>query len=101
MKIQLIIPDGVSFSDLKLERSPNGNIVFDWDPIERICDASGQDIAIFRHSHEDNVAGLIFYWYQAHQSEGGEPDPVAEDLLAEADAENLHGFGISYQPGRA
>jgi len=38
---------------------------------------------MFRDAPEDNVSGLIVSWYQVHRQHGGEPDPVAEDLIAE------------------
>lgn len=34
--------DDLSFSDLHLARDPDGALSFDWEPIERICAASGQ-----------------------------------------------------------
>ena len=97
----LQIPDGVAFSDLKLARHPSGDVAFDWAPVERICAASGLDIALFRESDEGNVAGLVVAWYRAHRAAGGDLDPTAEDLIAEAEAEDRLGGGQSHQPGRA
>jgi hypothetical protein len=50
---------------------------------------------------EDNVSGLIIGWYQAHRQQGGEPDPVAEDLIAEVLAEDAAGQNTSLPPGSA
>jgi len=97
----VIIPDNVEFSDLKLARSADGAVSFDWGPIEKICQSSGIDVSLLRDQHEDNVAGLLMQWYRAHRETGGEPDPVAEDLLAEVMAENAAGQNFSLPPGRA
>lgn len=99
--IKITIPDDVKFSDLKLVRDPeSGDVMFDWEPIRRICEASSIDVAIFRDSTEDNVASLLTHWYGEHLKRGGDPDPVQEDLIAEMRAEDEHG-GLSHQPGRA
>lgn len=100
-KIQIQIPEGLIFSALRLARNSNGMVSFDWAPIERICDLSGVDVAIFRDAPEDNLAALIDAWYREHLSRGGEKDPVQEDLIAEAIAENQLGGGLSHSPGRA
>lgn len=95
------IPEGVNFSDLKLSRNPGGSVSFEWAVIERICAASGVPIDLLRDGPEDNVAGLIINWYAAHRQNGGQLDPVAEDLLAEVRAEDAAGQHVSHAPGRA
>lgn len=47
------------------------------------------------------LAGLLMAWYRAHRSGGGALDPVAEDLIAEAAAEDAAGQPYSHAPGRA
>lgn len=85
--MQITIPETVTFADLKLERDPiTGDVSFDWEPIEAICEASGIDVAIFKEGPADNVSGLIATWYAAHRSNGGAPDPVQDQLLAEIHA---------------
>ena len=98
---KVAIPEDLEFSDLDLSRKPNGSVSFSWAVIERICEASGLPVETFRDTPEDNVAGLIVAWYQAHRQDGGEADPVAEDLLAEVVAEEKAGQTVSHQPGRA
>ena len=99
--VTIAIPDGVEFSDLRLARDPDGAVSFDWTPIERICAASGIAVAVFRDAPEDNVSGLITAWYRDHLARGGAPDPVQEDLIAEAAFEDQLGGGMSHAPGRA
>lgn len=100
-KLLLTIPADVAFADLKLARDPDGHVSFDWAPIERICEASGIDVALFRDSHEDSLADLLTNWYATHLSHGGARDPVQDDLIAEVVAEDRVGQGGSLPPGRA
>lgn len=97
---QIVIPDTVEFADLKLARTPDGSVAFDWTPIRRICEASGVDIAMIQAS-EDNIAGLLARWYSAHRADGGSPDLVAEDLILETRTEDAAGQPWSLPPGRA
>ena len=99
--LKISIPEGLDFSALKITRTPGGHVSFDWSPINAICAESGIDLATFTETDEDNVAGLIMAWYQAHIANGGDPDPVAEDLIAEAQIEDERGGGFSLPPGRA
>lgn len=98
---RVAIPDSLEFSELRLTREPDGSVSFNWDVVERICEASGLGVEIFRDAPEDNVSGLIVGWYQAHRKNGGKADPIAEDLIAEVVAEEKAGQGISHHPGRA
>lgn len=97
----VVIPDDLKFSDLKLSRDPDGSISLEWAVIERICEASSLSVEVFRDAPEDNVSGLIVGWYQAHRQKGGESDPVAEDLINEAIAEEKAGQKFSHKPGQA
>ncbi len=100
--VGIIIPDDLDFADLRLARVvETGGVEFDWSPIERICTASAIDVAVFRYGSEDNVAELITSWYREHLARGGAHDAVADDLIAEAAAEDALGDGLSHPPGRA
>lgn len=101
MTTKFVVPEGVEFAALALGRTAEGAISFDWAPIEAVCAASGIDIALLREQDEGNVAGLIVAWYMCHRELGGAPDATAEDLLAEAHAEDDLGGGYSHEPGRA
>ncbi|HBO1502363.1 hypothetical protein I5Q73_29555 [Pseudomonas aeruginosa] len=98
---RVAIPDGLDFSDLRLARQADGNVSFDWAVIERVCAASGLPFELLQDGSEDNVAGLVISWYQAHRLRGGAADPVAEDLLSEVRAEDAVGQHVSHAPGRA
>jgi len=97
----ITIPEDVSFADLQYRREPDGSVSFRWEPIERICEASGLDARIFRDAPEDVVAGLIVQWYRAHLASGGARDAHMDDLIAEAAIEDSRGQHVSHAPGRA
>ncbi len=102
IKQRVAIPDGVRFADLQLARDPKtGDVSFDWSPIEKICTANNLPIEHMRNGPEDNVSGLIVAWYSAHLQAGGDRDPVADDLIAEAVAEDTAGQTHSHKPGQA
>ena len=88
------------FAMLELARDSDGAVSFNTHIIADVCRGSGIDPEITL-GDEDNIAGLIVTWYMAHLNNGGERDPVADDLFSETLAEDLYGGGISHQPGRA
>lgn len=98
---RLAIPDDIEFAALHLARDADGAVSFDWAVIERICRANNLPVELLREGPEDNLAGLLIGWYSAHRNAGGAPDAVAEDLLAEVQAEDAAGQAFSYEPGRA
>ena len=100
-ELKILIPDGINFADLKLGRNASGSITFEAGIINSICTNSGIDPKVFWESHEDNMAGLIIEWYASHLKNGGDRDPVADDLIAETIAEDQRSVGISYPPGSA
>ena len=98
---RLAIPDDIEFTTLRLARDADGAVSFDWSVIERICRANNLPVELLREGPEDNVAGMLIGWYSAHRNAGGAHDPVAEDLLADVQAEDAAGQAFSYEPGRA
>jgi hypothetical protein len=101
-RVNIVIPADIAIADLRMARDPQtGDIAFDWTPIERICAASGIDVALFKESAEDNVGALLMQWYAQHRAQGGAPDAVIEDLIEETRAEDEFGGGLSHRPGRA
>lgn len=99
--VRISIPDDIDFSDLRLARDQDGSVSLDLSVIERICDASGIPISRVMDAPEDTLCSLVVTWYQVHLEHGGDRDPVADDLIAEAVAEELAGQGESLPPGRA
>ncbi|WP_276966802.1 hypothetical protein [Metallibacterium scheffleri] len=96
--VEVKIPEGVAFADLRVARDADGHVSFAVDPLQRVCEASGIDLDTVMAS-EDSAVAFIFGWYRAHLACGGAPDPTVEDLRAEVEAEDRYGGGISYPPG--
>ena len=101
-KTNISIPLGMVFSDLGLARDQTtGDVSFDTSVIERIEIESGLSAGFFMEQPEDALAALITTWYSQHLAAGGERDPVADDLITEARAEDAAGQPYSHAPGRA
>ena len=98
---KITIPEDLAFADLQLARESDGSVSLDWAVIERICQASNLAVELVKETSEDNLVRLLVGWYQAHRQNGGAPDPVAEDLIAEVVAEEQAGQHASHPPGRA
>jgi len=98
-EITIRIPDGVAFEDLGLVREADGSVTFNVDVIEQIREAS--DLPEDAFSDEGDLADLIIGWYAAHRELGGEPNEAAEELIAEAEAEDAAGQPFSLRPGQA
>ena len=96
---KVAIPVGMDFSELRLARLPKGGVSFDWSVIERVCQASGLPVGLFQDAPEDNLSELIVGWYQAHLQQGGERNPVADDLFYEVLLEESADQPVSHQPG--
>jgi hypothetical protein len=95
------VPGDVDFSDLHLtRRHSDDKLFFDWQVVMRVCIESRIDFVRLRNS-ESTARRLVIAWYKAHRELGGKPDPVAEELIAEADIVHAHGGGFFYPPGRA
>lgn len=100
-QLKISIPEHLTFQNLGLGRKKDGSITFNADVINDILRHSKIDPKLFWESDEDNMAGLIIDWYANHLKNGGAHDPVADDLIAEAMAEDESGSGISHKPGSA
>lgn len=89
--MKLVIPSDVRFCDLHLKREMDGEVAFEWWPLERVCEANGIDPEAFAEEDEGAVVELIVVWYQVHRECGGEPDLVQEQIMAEVLAEEKFG----------
>lgn len=97
--VKISVPYNLEFHALKLARDRDGAVSYDRAVMSRIFEASGLPTDLMLD--EDNVAGLIVAWYHEHRARGGDPDPAAEDLIAEVLAEDQAGQPFSLPPGRA
>lgn len=80
------IPPGLSFEDLNMRWSDGAEVIFDWEPLEILCEASGIDRAMARRLGQDNIARLIHHWYEIHRLNGGAVDAVHEEAKRWASA---------------
>ena len=78
----IVLPPGVDFSDLRLEHDDAGGLHYLPDPLAACCEANDLDVGTTL-GNEDLVRMLVARWYLAHHIAGGDPDPVAETILAE------------------
>lgn len=90
----------LEFSSLNLQRDADGAVSFDVRVIKRLCAHNGLHAEALL-GNEDALAELLHAWYRGHIENGGQIDPVMEDLITEARAENALGGGFSYPPGSA
>lgn len=98
----ITLPEGMAFAELQLARDPaTGDVSFSTAAVELIERASGLPAGFFLGQAEDALASLITTWYDAHLQAGGARDPVADDLIAEARAEDAAGQPYSHRPGQA
>lgn len=98
-EITIHIPNGVTFADLELTREADGSLTFNLDVIEEIRVASGLPADAF--NDEDDLASLIIGWYHAHLECGGARNEAADELIAEAEAEEAAGQPFSLPRGQA
>lgn len=78
--VQIEVPEDLTFHALALHRDQRtGDIAYNVGAIERLCAHNRLDLNLF--GDEDALAQLIGAWYSAHRANGGEPDPVCEELL--------------------
>ena len=80
---KIIIPDGLRFAELELEREPvTKNLLYRPEPLAALFVANSMELnGIF--NNEDIVAWVISQWYLEHRTAGGEKVPVAEEILKE------------------
>jgi len=98
-QLKIRLPEDIDFASLRLSRDPlTRQISFESEPIEALCECSGIDADIFLHGPQSNVAGLLAAWYAAHLRNGGQRDPVADQIFIEAITEAHYGEA-RVQPG--
>ena len=82
------LPQGYDFADLQLERDDAGGLRYLPDPLAACCEANELDVVMTLGSN-NMACMLVAEWYLSHRMSGGEPDPVAESILAEVAASEI------------
>ena len=78
--LTLHLPEGYTFADLKIRRVESDAIDLDMDLVKLICNMNGLDFDKVRQDPGPVVTTILTVWYKSHLAEGGEPDPLMEEL---------------------
>jgi len=81
--LTLKLPDGYSFSDLKIRRCEADAIDLDMDLVKLICNLNGLDFGKVCQNPGPVVTTILTVWYKNHLAEGGEPDALMEELKSQ------------------
>ena len=78
--LTLKLPEGYIFADLKIRRVESDAIDLDMDLLRLICTINGLDFDKVCQDPGPVVTSVLTVWYKSHLAEGGEPDPLMEEL---------------------
>jgi hypothetical protein len=78
--ISLKLPEGYSFSDLKLRRCDDDAIDLDMDLVKLICQINGLNFEKVLQNPGPVVTSILTVWYKSHLAQGGLPDALMEEL---------------------
>ena len=78
--LQIKLPQGRNFADLKLRRCDDEAIDMDMDLIQAVCNLNGWDFEKVRTNPGPVISTILSVWYKTHLAEGGAPDAVMELL---------------------
>ena len=93
---KMVIPAGLAFADLQLERElVTKRLLYRPGPLAELFRANALEPLL---NDEDVVSWLIAEFYLLHRANGGEPDRVADEVLAEVAAAMVSDIP-SLQPG--
>ena len=78
--LTLKLPEGYSFTDLKIRRCADDAIDLDMDLVKLICNINGLDFAKVCQNPGPVVSTILTVWYKSHLASGGEIDVLMEEL---------------------
>jgi hypothetical protein len=81
--LTLKLPEGYSFSDLKIRRCEADAIDLDMDLVKLICTINGLDFDKVCQDPGPVVTSILTVWYKHHLADGGKPDPLMEELKSQ------------------
>ena len=82
--LTLKLPEDYSFADLKIRRCEADAIDLDMDLVKLICNLNGLDFEKVCQNPGPVVTTILTVWYKSHLAEGGEPDPLMEELRSQS-----------------
>ena len=74
------LPEGYSFTDLKVRRCDDDAIDLDMDLVRLICTINGLDFEKVCQNPGPVVTSILAVWYKRHLADGGAPDALMEVL---------------------
>jgi hypothetical protein len=78
--LTLKLPEGYSFSDLKVRRCDDDAIDLDMDLVKLVCKINGLSFDKVLQNPGPVVTSILTVWYKTHLAEGGAPDALMEEL---------------------
>nr|WP_295769901.1 hypothetical protein [Rhodoferax sp.] len=78
--LTLKLPEGYSFADLKIRRVEADAIDLDMDLVKLVCTINGLDFDKVLQDPGPVVTTILTVWYKSHIADGGQPDPLMEEL---------------------
>lgn len=85
MHIDLKLPQGANFSDLKVRRCDDDAIDLDMDLVHRICLLNCWDFEKVRANPGPVISTILSVWYKQHLAQGGAPDAVMESFRLQSE----------------
>ena len=78
--LTLKLPEGYTFSDLKIRRCEANAIDLDMGLVKVICHLNGLDFQKVCQNPGPVVTSILTVWYRSHLAGGGRPDALMEEL---------------------
>jgi hypothetical protein len=78
--LSLKLPEGYSFSDLKVRRCDDDAIDLDMDLVKLICNINGLNFDKVLQNPGPVITSILTVWYKSHLAHGGAPDALMEEL---------------------
>ena len=78
--LTLKLPEGYTFSDLKLRRCDDDAIDLDMELVRLICQINALDFEKVCQNPGPVVTSILTVWYKSHIVGGGQPDALMEEL---------------------
>lgn len=78
--LTLKLPEGYSFTDLKLRRCSDDAVDLDMDLVKLVCKINGLSFEKVSQNPGPVVTTILTVWYKSHLAEGGAPDALMESL---------------------
>lgn len=81
--LTLKLPEGYSFTDLKVRRCDDDAIDLDMDLVRTVCSINGLNFEKVLQNPGPVVTSILAVWYKSHLAQGGAPEPLMEELKSQ------------------